>query len=153
MTTSLQIGTLQSTLGSERSTIIPTEIILQFTSNNNETCSSTRLHISDILMEQDILYRWYGQKPELWAVEWSVMCPWNIQIKLQGRKSDSEMQKYLNKTCFRYYACHYGPVGNYIGQQIYSPGSPCSRCPYQTQCSNSYQGLCHDNNNQKTNFR
>merc|ERR1712130_918442 len=53
----------------------------------------------------------------------------------------------------RYYACHYGPVGNYIGQQIYSPGSPCSRCPYQTQCSNTFQGLCQDNNYRKTNFR
>jgi len=52
----------------------------------------------------------------------------------------------------RYYACHYGPVGNFIGQQIYSPGSPCSRCPHQTQCSNSYSGLCQENN-QRTNFR
>ena len=43
----------------------------------------------------------------------------------------------------RYYACHYGPGGNFVGQNIYSPGSPCSKC----QCSSQYPGLCQDKNN------
>jgi len=42
----------------------------------------------------------------------------------------------------RYYVCHYGPVGNFIGQQIYQPGRPCSSCPGGASCSASYSGLC-----------
>ena len=46
---------------------------------------------------------------------------------------------------FRYYVCHYGPVGNYIGQKIYKPGAPCGSCPFGTSCSFEYPGLCETN--------
>jgi len=52
----------------------------------------------------------------------------------------------------RYYVCHYGPVGNYIGQQIYQPGSPCSSCPRGTACSGSYAGLCRSSYGSQGNF-
>ena len=53
--------------------------------------------------------------------------------------------KIINSVILRYYVCHYGPVGNYIGQQIYQPGRPCSSCPRYTSCSASYSGLCSGN--------
>ena len=93
----------------------------------------------------------------IWAETRTVGCGMVSHVSREQPNKVTRLEnlkwKFVNKTCFRYYACHYGPVGNYIGQQIYSPGSPCSRCPYQTQCSNTFQGLCQDNNYQKTNFR
>ena len=53
---------------------------------------------------------------------------------------------------FRYYVCHYGPVGNYIGQQIYKPGRPCSSCPLLTSCSTSYAGLCSGSEGSQRNY-
>ena len=44
----------------------------------------------------------------------------------------------------RYYACHYGPGGNYVGRRMYSPGPPCSLC---SLCSSQYQGLCQHSAN------
>ena len=40
------------------------------------------------------------------------------------------------------YTCNYGPVGNYISGQMYSPGQACSQCPGGWGCSQQYQGLC-----------
>ena len=40
------------------------------------------------------------------------------------------------------YTCNYGPGGNYIGGQTYSPGPACSQCPPGSRCSSQYPGLC-----------
>ena len=40
------------------------------------------------------------------------------------------------------YVCNYGPAGNYINENIYLIGQPCSQCPPTTKCSTTYQGLC-----------
>ena len=43
------------------------------------------------------------------------------------------------------YTCNYGPGGNYIGAQIYSPGPACSQCPPGSHCSSQHPGLCSHN--------
>ena len=42
----------------------------------------------------------------------------------------------------KYYVCNYGEGGNMISGQVYQQGYPCSQCPSNTQCSQSYSGLC-----------
>jgi len=42
----------------------------------------------------------------------------------------------------KYYVCNYGQGGNLISARVYSTGSPCSRCPAASSCSQQYKGLC-----------
>nr|AEP82914.1 venom allergen/ancylostoma secreted protein-like 1 isoform 4 [Heligmosomoides bakeri] len=37
--------------------------------------------------------------------------------------------------------CNYEPIGNIVGQQIYTPGTPCTACTYGSTCT-ATQGLC-----------
>ena len=69
---------------------------------------------------------------------------------MQG--TGSSTKSLIMKIFFRYYVCHYGPVGNYIGQQIYQPGGPCSSCPRGTRCSGSYAGLCRSSYGSQGNY-
>lgn len=45
-------------------------------------------------------------------------------------------------TTHRSVGCNYRPGGNLVGSPIYLAGSPCSRCPAGTTCSEEYPGLC-----------
>ena len=38
-----------------------------------------------------------------------------------------------------YYACNYGPAGNYLGQKVYQTGAAATACPSGASASN---GLC-----------
>merc|ERR1712243_281332 len=38
--------------------------------------------------------------------------------------------------------CNYGIGGNWIGADMYLPGSPCSECPPDSFCDSTFPGLC-----------
>lgn len=43
---------------------------------------------------------------------------------------------------YQYVVCNYGPAGNVHERDIYEIGTPCSKCPSGTNCSETYPGLC-----------